>query len=237
VLDEIYPGPQVNKVPKTFEAGGDHRALVELGFVGIQVDGRGTPFRSKAFHDYSYGKLENGGGLEDHVAATKQVAATRPWMDLDRVGIYGHSGGGFASARAMFMYPDFYKVAVSSSGNHDQRGYLSLWGETYHGMPNGDNYAAQANASIAKNLKGRILLAYGDLDDNVPPALTLQVVDALQKANKDYDLLVVTNGNHAMAAHPYFRRRRWDYFVEHLLGEKPPREYQITAKPEYPLPQ
>jgi dipeptidyl aminopeptidase/acylaminoacyl peptidase len=235
VLEEIYPGPQVNKVPKGFVAGGDLRALVELGFVGVEVDGRGTPFRSKAFHDYSYGKLENGGGLEDHVAAFRQLATTRPYLDLDRVGIFGHSGGGFASARAMLLFPEFYKVAVSSAGNHDQRGYIALWGETYHGMPAGDHYAAQANPSIAKNLAGKLLLVFGEMDDNVSPALTLQLIDALTKANKDYDLLIVPNGSHGMSASPYFKRRRWDYFVEHLLGAKPPKGYQIKTAPEYPV--
>lgn len=235
VIEEIYPGPQINQVHKSFEAGGDHRALVELGMVGVEVDGRGTPFRSKAFHDYSYGHLENGGGLEDHLSAYKAIAATRPYLDLDRVGIYGHSGGGFASTRAMFLHPDFYKVAVSSAGNHDQRGYLALWGETYHGMPSGDNYAAQANPSIAKNLKGKLMLVYGDMDDNVPPALTLQVIDALTRANKNYDLMVVPNGSHGMLANMYFRRRRWDYFVQHLLGQVPPADYVIRTLPEYPL--
>ncbi len=234
VIEEIYPGPQTGQVRKAFEPGGDHRALVELGMVGVEVDGRGTPFRSKAFHNYSYGHLENGGGLEDHLAAYKQIAATRPYLDLDRVGIYGHSGGGFASARAMFLYPDFYKVAVSSAGNHDQRGYLSLWGETYNGMPNGDNYAAQANPSIAKNLKGKLMLVFGDMDDNVPPALTIQVIDALTKANKNYDLMIVPNGSHAMMANMYFRRRRWDYFVQHLVGQTPPADYQIKTPAEYP---
>jgi len=235
VIEEVYPGPQVIKVAKGFEAGGDHRALVELGFVGIQVDGRGTPLRSKAFHDYSYGRLENGGGLEDHVAAFRQLAPSRPWADFGRLGVYGHSGGGFASARAMMLYPDVYKVAVSSAGNHDQRGYISIWGETYHGMPAGDNYAAQANPSLAANLKGKLMLAYGDMDDNVAPALTIQLIEALTKAEKDYDLLVVPNGNHAMMASPYFRRRRWDYFVEHLLGQTPPTGYRITTPPEYPI--
>jgi len=234
IIEEIYPGPQTSRVPKAFEAGGDHRALVELGMVGVQVDGRGTAFRSKAFHDYSYGRLENGGGLEDHLSAYRQIAASRPYLDLDRVGIYGHSGGGFASARAMFLYPDFYKVAVSSAGNHDQRGYLSLWGETYQGMPQGDNYAAQANPSIAKNLKGKLMLVFGEMDDNVPPALTIQVIDALTRANKDYDLLIVPNGSHGMLFNMYFRRRRWDYFVQYLVGATPPENYLIKTPPEYP---
>ena len=134
----------------------------------------------------------------------------------------------------MFLYPDLYKVAVSSAGNHDQRGYLSLWGETYQGMPQGDNYAAQANPSIAKNLKGKLMLVYGDMDDNVAPALTLQVMNALTKANKSFDMMVVPNGSHGMVYNMYFRRRRWDYFVEHLIGATPPRDYLITTAPELP---
>jgi dipeptidyl aminopeptidase/acylaminoacyl peptidase len=134
----------------------------------------------------------------------------------------------------MFLFPDFYKVAVSSSGNHDQRGYLSLWGETYQGLPQGDNYAAQSNPSIASRLNGRLMLAFGDMDDNVPPALTIQVIDALTRANKNYDLLIVPNGSHAMLLNPYFRRRRWDYFVEHLMGATPPEGYEIKTPPEFP---
>jgi dipeptidyl aminopeptidase/acylaminoacyl peptidase len=150
-------------------------------------------------------------------------------MDLSKVGIYGHSGGGFASTRAIFLYPDFYKVAVSAAGNHDQRGYNAGWGEKYQGLLEGDNYLDQVNASIAKNLKGKLMLSYGDMDDNVHLCLTLQVVDALIKANKDFDLLVLPNGNHGYgAAMPYHTRRKWDYFVRHLLGEEPPKEYKFT---------
>ena len=229
VLDEVYPGPQAIKSPTGFTPGGDAAALAELGFVVVNIDGRGTPYRSKGFHDYQYGKLELGGGLEDHVAGLRQLAERRPYLDLGRVGVYGHSGGGFMSARAMMLYPDFYKVAVSSAGNHDQRGYISLWGETYMGLPVEHRYDAQSNASLARNLKGKLLLAFGDLDDNVQPALTVQLIDALEKANRDYDLLLVPNANHAFALRStYFMRRRWDYFVTHLLGQTPPPNYEIA---------
>ncbi len=239
VIDGIYPGPQSIRTPKTFgtdEAAlnsfANDVALAELGFVVVNIDGLGTPFRSKAFHDFSYGKMEDAGGLEDHIAGFRQLAATRPWMDLDRVGIYGHSGGGFASTHAILAFPEFYKVAVSSAGNHDQRGYLAAWGELYQGPLDGANYDKQANAGLAANLKGRLLLAHGDMDDNVPPSLTIQVAGALIKANKDFDLLILPNRNHNLRTDTYFIRRRWDYFVKNLLGAEPPREYEI--KPPKP---
>lgn len=233
VIDAIYPGPQIIRTPPSFNvvfAGWlwEPIAMAELGFIVVTIDGRGTPFRSKAFHDFSYGNFKDAGALQDHIAGFRQLSATRPYMDLSRVGIFGHSGGGFASARAIFLYPDFYKVAVSAAGNHDQRGYNAGWGEKYQGLLEGDNYLDQVNASIAKNLKGKLMLSYGDMDDNVHLALTLRVVDALIKANKDFDLLVLPNGNHGYgAAMPYHTRRKWDYFVKHLLGEEPPKEYKF----------
>ena len=229
VLDLIYPGPQRTQTPFqsfTADAGGMRtflfpKAFAELGIVVVTIDGRGTPLRSKGFHDAWYGRMETAGGLEDHIAALKQLAAERPYMDLERgVGITGHSGGGFASTRALFLYPDFYKVAVSSSGNHDQRGYMQGWGEKYQGlMSEGASYEAQANAGIAHRFDGKLLLAYADMDDNVAPALTLQVVDALIKANKDFDMLVMPNHNHSTIYRDgYFFRRTFEFFLRHLVG-------------------
>jgi dipeptidyl-peptidase-4 len=234
VIDGIYPGPQITRTPKSFGADMfsvyefcEDVTLAELGFVVINIDGLGTPFRSKAFHDFCYGKMEDAGGLEDHISGIRQLAAGRPYMDVSRVGIYGHSGGGFASTHAILAYPDFYKVAVSSAGNHDQRGYLAAWGEQYQGLLEGDNYKNQANPGLAANLKGKLLLAHGDMDDNVHPSLTIQVVDALIKANKDFDLLIMPNRNHGFGLDPYFTRRKWDYFVRNLLGAEPPQGYEI----------
>jgi len=239
LIDGIYPGPQITRTPKSFPSSligglmfwGD-QALAELGFIVVNIDGMGTPLRSKAFHDVAYGNLGEAGGLKDHIEGFKQLAAEHPYIDLDRVGIYGTSGGGFATARAMLEFPDFYKVGVSSAGNHDQRGYIAAWGEKYQGLLDGNNYKNQVTADLAKNLKGKLFLVHGGMDDNVHPALTLQLVDALIKANKRFDLLIIPNSSHGVSAHPYFTLRLWDYFVEHLLGEEPPADYKLGKKSE-----
>lgn len=226
VIDSIYPGPQATRVPKSFTLS-NAQALAELGFIVVKIDGMGTPGRSRAFREVSYRNLGDAGGLEDHIEALRQLARQRPWMDLSRVGIYGHSGGGFASARAILTYPDFYRVAVSSSGNHDQRIYHAGWGERYQGYPQEDRYPGLDNASLAENLKGKLLLVHGDADDNVHPAHTLALAKALIEANKDFDMLLMPGQAHAFEgrARDYFTRRRWDYFVRHLLDGEPPPNY------------
>ena len=176
--------------------------------------------------------------LEDQIAGLKELAQKHSYMDLTRVGVWGHSGGGYATAAAMFKHPDFYKVGISESGNHDNRNYEDDWGERYIGlMTKGadgkDNYEAQATQTYAKNLKGKLLLAHGGMDDNVPPYNTYLVVDALVKANKDFDLIIFPNARHGYGASSfYMMRRRWDYFVKHLHGAEPPKEYEIKAKPD-----
>lgn len=236
VIERIYPGPFVGSVGSwSFKAHGEPFALAQLGFIVVQIDHIGTRHRSKAFHDNYYGNMGDN-GIPDHVAALKQLAVRYPMMDLDRVGIYGHSGGGFASTDAILRFPDFYKVAVSGAGNHDQATYGHYWGEVYQGLMQKDsatgktNYESQANRLIAGNLKGRLLLMHGDMDTNVHPAMTIQVVDALIRANKDFDLVIAPDRGHGLNE-PYFIRRRWDYFVRHLMGVEPPREYEIT-RPE-----
>ena len=162
----------------------------------------------------------------------KELAARHPYMDLDRVGIYGHSGGGYASTRALLDHPDFYKVAVSSAGSHDQYLYQLEWGERFIGRPqwNPEAYALQANSGHVGRFKGKLLLAHGDLDDDVPIVNTMQVLDALIKANKDVDLLIVPGANHStLLDNPYFIRRAWDYFVKNLMGIEPPAGYRIGA--------
>ena len=237
VIDYVYPGPQRAQVPKNIVGRLmsrtllDAQASAELGAIVVLLDGLGKPMRSKAFHNFSYGNLQDAGGLADHVAGIRQLAATRPYMDLSRVGVYGFSGGGYMSTHAILTQPDFYKVAVSGAGNHDQRGYIALWGERYHGLMDvdGANYIQQANATHAARLKGKLLLIHGEMDDNVSPALTMQVVDALIEANRTFDMLILPNLNHGAATNPYYIRRRWDYFVEHLIGTDPPRNYRLTV--------
>lgn len=232
IVNYIYPGPQGGGVGgRAFSPSrSDHQALAELGFVVIIIDGTCNPDRSKSFHDACYGNMADN-TLEDQISGIKQLAAKYPYMDLDRVGMWGHSGGGFATAAAMFRYPDFYKVGVSQSGNHDNRNYEDDWGERYIGLMVGDNYEKQANQVYAKDLKGKLMLAHGGMDDNVPPYNTYLVVDALIKANKDFDLVIFPNARHGYGAdNNYMMRRRWDYFVKHLLGAEPPKEYKVVTK-------
>jgi dipeptidyl aminopeptidase/acylaminoacyl peptidase len=165
IINHIYPGPQGGSVgSRSFSAArSDTQALAELGFIVVEIDGMGNPLRSKKFHDAYYANMGDN-TLPDQITAMKQLAARYPWIDLDRVGIYGHSGGGYATADAMFRYPDFFKVGISESGNHDNRVYEDDWGERYHGLLTRDssgktNYDDQANQNIAKNLKGHLLLA------------------------------------------------------------------------------
>lgn len=231
VIDYIYPGPQGGSVGNWgfASARGDNQALAELGFVVVVLEGTANPLRSKNFHDMSYGNMAIN-TLPDQIAGIRQLSQKYAYMDTTRVGIWGHSGGGFATAAAMFRYPDFFKVGISESGNHDNRNYEDDWGERYDGLTANSDYEAQANQNYAKNLKGKLMLAHGLMDNNVPPYNTLLVVDALEKANKDYDLVVFPNSQHGYGAFgPYMMRRRWDYFVKNLQGAEPPKEYLLKT--------
>ena len=246
VLNYIYPGPQSGSVGNYsfYVAKRDFQALAELGFVVVSVDAMGTPGRSKSFHDAYYGNMGDN-GLPDNISAIEQLSKTYKSMDTDRVGIWGHSGGGFASTAALLRYPDFYDVAVSSSGNHDNRNYEADWGEKWHGLltpldldtqdSKSDfdilktNYDVQANQLFVDNLKGKLLIAHGMLDDNVPPSNTMIVVDALIKSNKDFDLILFPNKRHGYGdMNNYMMRRKWDYFVKHLKGLNPPKGYSFN---------
>src|SRR6187399_210990 len=237
VVDYIYPGPQSGSVGSwSFSAArGDHQALAELGFIVVLIEGTGNPNRSKSFHDAYWPDMSTN-TLPDQIAGIRQLSQRYSYIDTTKVGIWGHSGGGFATAAAMFRYPDFFKVGISESGNHDNRNYEDDWGERYIGLltknPDGkDNYEAQANQVYAKNLKGKLMLAHGLMDNNVPPYNTMLVVEALTKANKDYDLVVFPNAGHGFGADsPYMMRRRWDYFVKNLMGAEPPKEFKFETK-------
>ena len=233
IVNYLYPGPQGGSIgSRAFSPSRrDKQSLAELGFIVVEVDAMGTPGRSKSFHAAYYGNMGDN-GLPDQIAMIRELAGRHPWMDLDRVGIWGHSGGGYASTDAILRYPDFYKVAVSGAGNHDNRNYEDDWAEKWQGLleENSDgttNYDNQANQLLAGNLKGKLLLGHGTMDSNVPPSNTLLVVNALIAANKDFDLVMFPNRGHGFGREPYWMRRRWDYFVRHLAGVEPPAEYEF----------
>ena len=220
VIESIYAGPQDSHVPKSFRAYYQEQSLAELGFIVVKIDGMGTSNRSKKFHDVCWQNLKDA-GLPDRILWIQAAASKYPWMDVTRVGIYGGSAGGQNAACAVMTHGDFYRVAVADCGCHDNRMDKIWWNEQWMGWPVGPHYAANSNVTLAAGLQGRLLLIVGELDTNVDPASTLQVVNALIKADKDFDLLVVPGSNHGAAERPYASRRRADYFVRHLLGVEP----------------
>ncbi|MGH9479315.1 MAG: DPP IV N-terminal domain-containing protein, partial [Terriglobales bacterium] len=238
VINHIYPGPQTGSVgSRNFSAAhGDCEALAQLGFVVVELDGMGTPWRGQTLHDAYYGNMKDN-TLPDQVKGMQELAATYPFIDINQAGIYGHSGGGDATADAMFRYPDFFKVGIAESGNHDQAEYEDDWGERYMGLdvptgPHTTTYTGQSNWEVAQNLKGHLLLAHGTMDNNVPMNNTLMVVNALIKANKDFDLIMLPNEPHGYGDDSdYMMRRRWDYFVRYLEGATPPHEFKIEEPP------
>lgn len=245
VIDAIYGGPQMTVTPRNFVAARrpigayGRSAFASLGFAVMTVDGRGTPLRSKAFQDAGHRAFADT-CVDDHVAVLRQLCDRDPTLDRSRIGIYGHSFGGYTSARAILRYPDLFKVAVSSAGIHNLHAiYRSIttiteapdYGEglgvkpDHRAVPH--NYHALDNNLLAADLRGKLMLVYGDMDENAFPAITLQFCDALNRANRSYDLLYLPNRMHALTAEPYLVRRMWDYFVEHLMGEEPPLNYAI----------
>jgi dipeptidyl aminopeptidase/acylaminoacyl peptidase len=222
VIEEIYAGPQGAFVPKAFSSFHGAQAMAELGFIVVKIDGMGTSHRSKKFHDVCWRNLADS-GFPDRILWMRAAAAKEPAMDLSRVGIYGGSAGGQSAACAVMRHGDFYKVAVADCGCHDNRMDKIWWNEQWMGWPVDEHYAANSNVTLAAGLAGKLLLIVGEMDTNVDPASTMQVVDALIKADKDFDLLVIPGVGHGAAGTPYGVRRQRDYFVRHLLGVEPRR--------------
>ncbi len=230
IIEYVYPGPQTEAVNKAFTKGMDRiDRLAQMGFVVVTIGNRGGhPARSKWYHNYGYGNLRDY-GLADKKAAVEQLADRFSFIDIDRVGIHGHSGGGFMSTAAMLVYPNFFKVAVSSAGNHDNSVYNRWWSEQHHGVKEvigdkGDTsflYSIEKNPDLAKNLKGHLMLSHGDIDNNVHPSNTIRMANALIKANKRFDLVLLPGQRHGYGdMTEYFFWRQADYFAEHLLGDK-----------------
>ena len=230
IIEYVYPGPQTEAVNKAFAKGMDRiDRLAQMGFVVVTIGNRGGhPARSKWYHNFGYGNLRDY-GLADKKAAVEQLADRYKFIDIDRVGIHGHSGGGFMSTAAMLVYPNFFKVAVSSAGNHDNSVYNRWWSEQHHGVKEvigdkGDTsflYSIEKNPDLAKNLKGHLMLSHGDIDNNVHPSNTIRMANALIKANKRFDLVLLPGQRHGYGdMTEYFFWRQADYFAEHLLGDK-----------------
>ncbi len=220
VIEFIYAGPQDSFVPKSFRAYYPMQSMAELGFVVVQIDGMGTSNRSKAFHDVCWKNLADA-GFADRILWHKAVAAKYPYYDISRVGVYGHSAGGQNALGALLFHPEFYKAAVAGSGCHDNRMDKIWWNEQWMSWPLGPEYVADSNVVNAHLLKGKLLLTVGELDTNVDPASTMQVVNALVKAHKVFDLLVLPGQGHTPGG-PYGERKRMDFFVHNLLGVEPP---------------
>ncbi|WP_299273066.1 prolyl oligopeptidase family serine peptidase [uncultured Psychroserpens sp.] len=221
IIDHTYTGPHTKMFPESFSRGFMNQSLAELGFIVIMVDGLGTSKRSKSFHNYSYKNMGN--NLEDHVLAIEFLGKKHPWIDTNRVGVFGHSAGGFDTGRAMLAFPEVYKVGVASSADHDFRMEKAWWPEMYQGWPVDESYQEVSNITNASNLKGKLLLVHGGLDDNVNPSATFKLADALVKADKEFDLLILPSQRHGYRGKQrlYFIKKRWNYFIEHLRGDTP----------------
>ena len=233
VIENIYAGPQDSFTRKGFAVQDAMQSLAELGFVVVQCDGMGTRNRSKAFHDVCWHDIKDA-GLPDRIAWIKSLATRYPSVDTSRVGIYGTSAGGQSSTGALLFHPEFYHVAVSSCGCHDNRIDKLWWNEQWMGYPVGPHYADNSNITHAANLRGKLLLMVGELDTNVPPESTVRLTDALMRAGKDFDFLIITGSDHTGGG-PYGERRRRDYFVRHLLGVEPPDRNAPAPPPPPPV--
>lgn len=221
IIDATYTGPHTQVFPKSFDLSFNNQSLAEFGFIVMNIDGLGTSGRSKEFHDHSYKNIGN--NLEDHVLAIKYLGQKYSWINASKVGVFGHSAGGYDTGRALLAYPDVYKVGVASSADHDFRMEKAWWPEMYQGWPVDETYEQMSNITNAKNLKGKLLLVHGGIDDNVNPSATFKLAEALVNADKEFDLIIFPSQRHGYVgkARKYFIKKRWNYFVEHLQNAKP----------------
>lgn len=232
IVDHLYAFPTGSRITASFDTGiygYDAEVLAALGFAVVAIDGQGSPGRDKAFHDASYGRLAEATGLADHVAALRELARDRRWLDLDRVGAFGISGGGFATVRAMLDFPDTYRVGVAENGMHDLR-YVDLGvAEMYNGPFDERTYREASNVDGSDRLAGKLLLVHGGLDDSVTPQLTLRLAQRLIDADKDFELLIIPSADHSGIGYQhYLNRRRWDFLVRHLMNVQPPAGYRLA---------
>ncbi|TXD60264.1 prolyl oligopeptidase family serine peptidase [Polaribacter sp. IC066] len=230
IIDNSYTGPHTQVFPEQFDLGFSNQSLAELGFIVVAVDGLGTSGRSKEFLNHSYKNMGN--NLEDHVLVIKKLAKKYAWINGEKVGIFGHSAGGYDAGHAMVAFPDFYKVAVASSADHDFRMEKAWWPEMYQGWPVDSTYHEVSNITMAKNLKGKLLLVHGGIDDNVNPSATFKFAEALIKADKEFDLLILPSQRHSYqgAYKNYFIKKRWNYFVEHLGNQTPIWDFEMKKE-------
>jgi dipeptidyl aminopeptidase/acylaminoacyl peptidase len=221
IIDHSYTGPHTQVFPKSFDRSFTNQSLAELGFIVVMIDGLGTAGRSKEFHNHSYKNMKN--NLEDHVLAITHLSKKYKWIDINRVGIFGHSAGGYDTGRALLGFPEFYKVGVASSADHDFRMEKAWWPEMYQGWPIDSTYHDASNITNAKNLKGKLLLVHGGIDDNVNPSATFKLAEALINADKEFDLLIMPSQRHGYTGQHqrYFTKKKWNYFVEHLAEKNP----------------
>ncbi|MEZ4775609.1 MAG: prolyl oligopeptidase family serine peptidase [Bacteroidia bacterium] len=232
IIDASYTGPHTQVFPKSFLEGlrNNNQPLAELGFIVVAVDGMGTIGRGRAFSDVSYKNM--GYNLTDHVLAIRQLGKKYSWIDTTRVGIFGHSAGGYDAAHGLLQFPDFYKVGVASSGDHDFRMEKAWWPEMYMGWPVDSAYHQQSNITMAANLKGKLLIVHGGLDHNVNPSTTFKLAEAFVNAGKDFDMLILPSQEHGYRgnAQDFFTKKRWNYFVTHLLGAEPVWDYETKSR-------
>jgi len=231
IIDGIYAGPQAVRTPKSFYRGyrNEDQALADLGFIVFNVDGLGSAQRSKKFHDVSYKNLGDI-GLPDHMKAIRYLAKKYSYIDTTRIGIYGHSAGGYDAARAILLKPNFFKAALAASGDYNLRVAKAWWPELYMGYPVGPDYANQNDVKIASNLKGKLLLVHGDMDTNVHPAEIYRMANALEKAQKDFQMMIIPNYSHGITHNPFYVKLKWNFFVKNLMGAEPPANFKIQLR-------